>query len=94
MEEIAKTFGSAGLSSEIFQGIAGIYRLVADHPIAATSPKRLATIRQVLPGSRVTSLWHRGIIRRIPSCISGQEIELARCWVLFSSEYMKLFYRS
>ena len=37
MEEIAKTFGSAGLSPEIFQGIADIYRLVADHPIAATS---------------------------------------------------------
>lgn len=39
MEEIAKTFDSADLSPEIFQGIAGIYRLVADHPIAATSPE-------------------------------------------------------
>ncbi len=39
MQELATTFDAADLSSEIFQGIAGIYRLLADHPITATSPE-------------------------------------------------------
>lgn len=39
MEEIAKTFGSADLTPAMFEGIADIYRLVAEKPIAATSPE-------------------------------------------------------
>ena len=39
MEEIAKTFASANLTPAIFEGIADIYRLVAERPIAATSPE-------------------------------------------------------
>lgn len=39
MEEIAKTFESADLTSAVFEGIADIYRLVAEHPIARTSPE-------------------------------------------------------
>ena len=39
MEEIARTFASADLSPLVFQGIADIYRQVADHPLAASSPE-------------------------------------------------------
>ncbi len=39
MEEIAKTFSAADLSPATFEGIADIYRLVSDHPIAVTSPE-------------------------------------------------------
>jgi len=39
MEEIAKTFGSTALTPLVFEGIADIYRLVADHPLATTSPE-------------------------------------------------------
>ena len=39
MEEIAKTFSSAALTPLIFEGIADVYRDVADKPIAATSPE-------------------------------------------------------
>ncbi len=34
MEEIAATFGDAGLPPEIFQGIAQVFRMVADSPLA------------------------------------------------------------
>ncbi len=39
MEEIAKTFGAADLTPAIFEGIADIYRGVAEKPIASTSPE-------------------------------------------------------
>jgi 3-hydroxyisobutyrate dehydrogenase-like beta-hydroxyacid dehydrogenase len=39
MEEIAKTFSEADLTPAIFEGIADIYRLVAEHPLAAASPE-------------------------------------------------------
>ncbi|MEM8949073.1 MAG: DUF1932 domain-containing protein [Pseudomonadota bacterium] len=39
MEEIAQTFGSAALTPLIFEGIADVYRDVADKPIAETSPE-------------------------------------------------------
>ncbi|MDH3661687.1 MAG: DUF1932 domain-containing protein [Alphaproteobacteria bacterium] len=39
MEEIAKSFDAADLSPAVFQGIAEIYRLVAERPIAAASPE-------------------------------------------------------
>lgn len=39
MEEIAKTFSAADLTPAVFEGIADIYRLVAEHPIADASPE-------------------------------------------------------
>ena len=39
MEEIAKTFTAADLTPAVFEGIADIYRLVADNPIADASPE-------------------------------------------------------
>jgi len=39
MEEIASTLAAADLPPAVFQGIADIYRLVAAHPLAATSPE-------------------------------------------------------
>lgn len=39
MEEIAKTFATADLTPQVFQGIADIYRLVAAHPLASSSPE-------------------------------------------------------
>lgn len=42
MEEIAKTFDAANLTPAVFEGIADIYRLVAEHPIASVSPEAWA----------------------------------------------------
>lgn len=39
MEEISRTFAAADLAPEIFKGIADVYRLVATHPLGATSPE-------------------------------------------------------
>jgi hypothetical protein len=39
MEEIAATFGHLGLTPQIFQGIADLYRFVAETPIGRESPE-------------------------------------------------------
>jgi 3-hydroxyisobutyrate dehydrogenase-like beta-hydroxyacid dehydrogenase len=39
MEEIAATFGHLGLTPQIFQGIADLYRFVAETPIGKESPE-------------------------------------------------------
>jgi hypothetical protein len=39
MEEIAATFGDLGLTPQIFQGIADLYRFVAETPIGKESPE-------------------------------------------------------
>ncbi|MGI9500619.1 MAG: DUF1932 domain-containing protein, partial [Geminicoccaceae bacterium] len=39
MEEIARTFDSVDLTPAVFEGVADIYRQVAEKPIAAASPE-------------------------------------------------------
>jgi len=38
MEEIAATFGDAGLPAEVFQGIARVFQMVADSPLGHEAP--------------------------------------------------------
>lgn len=45
MEEIARTFEAAGVTPDVFEGIADIYRMVRDKPIAAVSPEDWAKAR-------------------------------------------------
>jgi 3-hydroxyisobutyrate dehydrogenase-like beta-hydroxyacid dehydrogenase len=39
MEEIASTFGDAGFPPQVFEGIARIYRMVADSPLGRETPE-------------------------------------------------------
>ncbi len=51
MESIAVTQGSAGASSELFEGMAAVYRRLSDTPLAALTPEEaagLSDLREVL----------------------------------------------
>ncbi len=45
MEEIARTFAAVGLSPLTFEGAAAVYALVAEAPLARTSPEQWASAR-------------------------------------------------
>jgi len=51
MEEIAKTFGSLGLTPRIFEGAADLYRFVGKNPVADETPEtidRNRTLEQLI----------------------------------------------
>jgi 3-hydroxyisobutyrate dehydrogenase-like beta-hydroxyacid dehydrogenase len=63
MEEIAATFGYLGLTPQIFQGIADLYRFVAETPIGKESPE-----------SRDRSRGLDGVIAALAEAVTAAEV--------------------